>query len=284
VKSSLRLGFVLCVVGLAAIAAILAGSVRNPGVGARVAYAAEPVDIELHGSQGFEVISLDTACSSNLYPGLVCSERIEVRNAGNLPFAYTIQAWSDVDGVDDGLPGYLDDTPAPCINVNIEAEAVDGLDAGDQPVWGPLPAGFLLAGGSQAWGFEVSVDDLDACQGQHAFVFAYVVATSEEAAPETPPIDDGALGPGEDGGDGGSGGAGGGGGGGGGAGGPQPPQSPLDGRGGIFTPPSTGGGGLIGARPGANSGDRTLLVLLATAFSVGGLVCAGGLQALERRR
>jgi len=51
-----------------------------------------------------------------------------------------------------------------------------------------------------------------------------------------------------------------------------------------FVPPATGGGGLIGARPGDDDGRSALLSLLALAFSLAGLACAGGLRALERRQ
>ena len=271
-KSFLRLGFLVSVVGLAAIAGTLVDSVRHPGVGTRVAYAADPVDIELHGGGGFEVISLSTACSNNLYPGLICTDAIQIRNVGELPFEYEIEAWSDVNAIDDGLQGFAGDSLLECINVNVDTTASDGLDVGDQSSWGPTYAGFLQPGATQHWGLEVSVDDDNACQGQQGTIFAYVIATAGEpeggGSPDgsdasTPSGAGAPPAPGE-----------GGGSGPGGSGSPQPPGAPLE----DFVPPATGDAGLIGARPGSERID-TWMVILGVTLMTAGIACACGLQA-----
>lgn len=270
-KQYLRLGFVACVLGLAAIAGMVVGSVRNPSVGARIAHAAGPVDIELHGGGGFEVIALTTECSDNLYPGLICIDAIEIRNAGEQTFVYELEAWIDVNAVDEGLPGSSDDSLAECINVGFEAGVADGL-VFDQSVWGPFIGGVLEPGAAAIWGLEISVDDDNACQGSQGFVFAYVTASADEAATGSPVLpDDGGAAAGDDGGEAG------GGGGGGGGGAPLPPGSPLDGGGSQFVPPVVGNAGLIGARS-ANDAAAAWMAVLAVAFATAGIACAWALQ------
>lgn len=56
-KALLRLGFLTSMIGLAIVASLIADSIGAPGVRTRIAYAGDPVDIELHGGGGFEVIT-----------------------------------------------------------------------------------------------------------------------------------------------------------------------------------------------------------------------------------
>ncbi len=182
-KTSLHLAVIA---GVLAFIAVVAASWSTPlGTPVTRVSAAEGIFLQIDGGGGTFVFSPIMCESDNVSPLSRCATELVISNVGesdSSPFLYTIAAWADNDGVDNGAIGSSGDDLTACFNINLilGASSADGVNVGDNSEDGPLPGSELRLDETQTWGLEASVDDDNACQGASTTIIVVVEALGDD--------------------------------------------------------------------------------------------------------